>query len=154
MKKFEYTEQTMNDISLIASRYEEMNQKPIPRIIIEKVKPYLAEGMEAELIIRALEKAEVRSAPLEYAEAILNRLLEEEILTVWAWDFNVELKKRIKKYRELLPKSRYTDEQIVMIATVLMLKERYGAEIDERFGKFLIENANKPFKLDEICDKD
>jgi len=44
MKKFEYNEKTMNAISLVASSYEEMNQKPIPRIIIEKVKPYIAEG--------------------------------------------------------------------------------------------------------------
>jgi len=152
MKKFEYNEKTMNAISLVASSYEEMNQKPIPRIIIEKVKPYIAEGMEAQVIIRAIEKALLRNASFEYAEAILKRLLEEGILTLWAWDFQVELKKRVKEECRFLSEA-WEPEKVKILITIQMLKERFP-EVEIKYQKFLREGLDKPFNLDEICDKD
>ena len=142
----------MKAISLIAKSYEEINQKPIPRIIIEKVKPYIAEGMEAELVIRAIEKAMIRNASFEYAESILKRLLKEGILNLWAWDFQVELKRRVKEECKFLSES-HDPERVKILITIQMLKERFP-EVEIKYQRFLREGLDKPFNPDEICDED
>ena len=149
MKKFEFTKKNSESISLIARWYEEINQRPIPRIVIEKVKPYIAEGMEAELIIKALEKAIIRDASFEYAEAILDRLLKEEILTAWGWDFQVELKKRVKEECRFLSDA-HDLERIKVLITIQMLRERFP-EVEEKYQRFLSEMDSHNSKKRTDC---
>ena len=95
-------------ISFIVREYERINQDFMPRILLEKAKEYYAEGLSAEVIVKAIEISAIRGAKWEYTEGILKRLLEEEITTLYLW----EKKKLFKKSKaEIRKRFRITDEK-------------------------------------------
>ncbi len=129
------------EISRIVRKYEEFNDRFMPRLLLDKIKKYYAEGLDADVIIRALEITTVREAHFEYTEGILKRLIEEGITTLYLWEKKLLFKKSRAEFQKRFPAS---DEKELDRLALFRTFEKELKEEQDKLNAYL---AN-PYPID------
>lgn len=101
-------------IAKVGRAYEEITGRMFIRSILEDIQYYLDRGIEANLIIKAIEITAYKGLNWQYTKGILRRCLEENIYTVYVFDWGVELKHGIAQFKKDFP-YHSVDENLMVL---------------------------------------
>ena len=123
-------------IGYVARRYEDIMNNLIPRTAVEDIGFYIDNGLEPELMIKAIEAAAERGLRWNYTRGILKRCLEEKVFTARQWDFQVLFKKGIAEAKKNHPEILDDDTMLSKYLAATVFKE-YIAETQKDLERYL-----------------
>lgn len=143
-------------IAKIMREYEQIMCRTCSTALRYDIEYYLERGMEAEVIIRAIEITQGKGADWRYTKAILKRLLEENTLTIENWECKVNIKKLLLEYKKKLP---YSNEADILPYVIIKVYSQlpYFKNLKANMDAFVLAQSKEPINenwIDQYVEKD
>ena len=120
-----YNNERGQAIASVAQAYQEILCRTLSRFIIDDIGYYLDRGVEAELMIKAIEITAVKQLDWRYTKGILNRCIDDGILTAESFEYRTTFKKVILEFKNKYSKT-CNDENILLPFVIIETARRIG----------------------------
>ena len=112
-------------IALVARSYQEILCRTLSRFITDDIGYYIDRGLESDLIVKAIEITSVKQLDWRYTKGILNRCIDEGILTAEVFEYRTIFKKVMFEFKNKYSKT-CNDENILLPFAIIETARRIG----------------------------